>query len=194
MSITTLRFLSFLSALPCRQKKSGASERDILPAFTPVQVTDRLYLGCCLFWLPLEFLISHLYDEAVDGDKHFSFFLLQDSSDVTLCLHQQHDLFLYFAHDLMDFFVLPKILPSSWREKKMSFFKFLFMQLLCDHNLLHRLHLVLSLDMKRERKGKNKQEIRKKTSLITMSFSYTPVWGFFPHREWLVDLFILNVW
>lgn len=45
----------------------------------------------------------------------------------------------------------------------MSFFKFLFMQLLRDHNLLHRLHLVLSLDMKRERKGKNKQEIRKKT-------------------------------
>lgn len=115
---------------------------------------DRLYLGCCLFWLPLEFLISHLYDEAVDGDKHFSFFLLQDSSDVTLCLHQQHDLFLYFAHDLMDFFVLPKILPSSWREKKMSFFKFLFMQLLHGHNLLHRLHLVLSLDMKRERKRK----------------------------------------
>lgn len=57
VSIATLRFLSFISALPCRQKESGTSERDILPAFIPVQVTDRLYPGCCLLWLPLEFLL-----------------------------------------------------------------------------------------------------------------------------------------
>lgn len=142
LHITTLRFLSFLSALPCRHKKSGTSERDILPAFMPVQVTDRLYLGFCLLWLPLEIPISHLSDEAVEEDKHFTLFSLQDS-DVTLWLQQWHALFLYFAHNLMDIFILPKISSNWWRKgckKTLSWNLFLC---ICDHNLLYHLHLVL---------------------------------------------------
>lgn len=91
----SITMLSFLSALPCRQEKSGA--------FMHVhQVTARLYLGCCLLWLPLEILISSLYDQAVDWDKRFSLFLLHDS-DVTLWLQQHHIFFLYFAHNFMGF-------------------------------------------------------------------------------------------
>lgn len=141
------------------------------------QALPRVLLVMTAPWVP----VSHLSDEAVEGDKHFSLFLPQDS-DVTLWLQQQHSLFLYFAHNLMEFFILPKISPSSWRKgEKPSFFKCLFMQLVCDHNLLHHWHLVLSFDMRRERK-ENKQEIRNETSLIMMSFFLSPSLGFFPSQ------------
>lgn len=75
------------------------------------QVLPRVLFVMTASWV----LISHLSDEAVEGDKHFSLFVLQDS-DVTLWLQQQHALFLYFAITLWIFFILPKISPSSWRK------------------------------------------------------------------------------
>lgn len=123
-------------------------------------------LGCSLLWLPLEILLSSLYDQTLDGHKHISLFLLQDS-DVTLWIQQHHILFLYFAHHLMDFSAFLKyhhIHEEMEKKKNLSSNSFLCSLVL----VIICYSIYISLDI--ERKRRNKQEIRNKTSPRMMSY------------------------
>lgn len=152
------------------------------------QALPRVPLVMTAPWDP----ISHLCDEAVEGDKHFSLFLLQDmmwpsgySSNMLYSFILHITLWIFFSSCLKYHAV-----HEGREKKKPSFFKFIFMQLVCNHNMLHHWHLVLSLDMKRERK-ENKQKIRNEITHNDELF-LIPQFGFFALTG--NDSWILSSW